>query len=112
MARLALALGFHRNQSRTFDAMSQVEIESRRRTFWSAYSLDNYISATLGRPRTFHDRDIDQELPSCVDDDDLDKMDKSVPCPTRGLSVMSGPVAYAKYEPWSVKLYTRLTLNL
>ncbi|KAH7012790.1 putative transcriptional activator protein acu-15 [Macrophomina phaseolina] len=96
VARLALALGLHRNRNARSDSMSQVEIECRRRTFWSAYSLDNYLSAALGRPRTFHDRDIDQELPSCVDDDDIDSMDKSIPSPTRGLSVTSGPIAYAK----------------
>src|SRR6478752_1376479 len=70
VARLALALGLHRSRNARSDSMSRVEIECRRRTFWSAYSLDNYLSAALGRPRTFHDRDIDQKLPSCVDDDD------------------------------------------
>ncbi|KAF9884779.1 hypothetical protein FE257_001269 [Aspergillus nanangensis] len=53
-------------------ASIQVEIECRRRTFWSAYSLDNYLSMALGRPRTFNDKDIDQELPSCVDDHEID----------------------------------------
>jgi hypothetical protein len=77
--------------------MSRVEIECRRRTFWSAYSLDNYLGAALGRPRTFHDRDIDQELPSCVDDDDIDKANGPIPSPSRPLlSVTSGPVAYTK----------------
>lgn len=97
VARLALALGLHRSRNARSDSMSQVDIECRRRTFWSAYSLDNYLSTALGRPRTFHDRDIDQELPSCVDDDDIDSMNMSIPSPTRGLSVTSGPVAYAKY---------------
>ncbi|KAJ5626345.1 hypothetical protein N7510_002654 [Penicillium lagena] len=96
VARLALALGLHRNRNARSEWMSPVEIECRRRTFWSAYSLDNYLSAALGRPRTFHDGDIDQELPSCVDDDDIDKLDMSMPSSTRGLSVTSGPVAYAK----------------
>jgi DNA/RNA endonuclease G (NUC1) len=37
-----------------------VELELRRRTFWVAYSLDKYLAAALGRPRTFKDEDIDQ----------------------------------------------------
>lgn len=37
-----------------------VELECRKRVFWCAYGLDNYLSAALGRPRTFHDEDIDQ----------------------------------------------------
>ncbi|KAM5376388.1 hypothetical protein ACJZ2D_005442 [Fusarium nematophilum] len=96
VARLALALGLHRNRHARSDSMTQVEIECRRRTFWSAYSLDNYLSTALGRPRNFHDKDIDQELPSCVDDEDIHSAGRSILPANRGLSVMSGPVAYAK----------------
>ncbi|SCO91314.1 uncharacterized protein FRV6_15442 [Fusarium oxysporum] len=97
VARLALALGLHRSRNARSDSMSRVEIECRRRTFWSAYSLDNYLSAALGRPRTFHDRDIDQKLPSCVDDDDIDNADESISSPSRPLlTFSSAPVAYAK----------------
>lgn len=51
----------------------------------------------LGRPRTFHDDDIDQELPSCVDDHQIyaDHINQDS---TLGQSVMLGPVAYAKYN--------------
>lgn len=49
------------------------------RTFWTAYILDNYLGVIFGRPRHFHDGDVDQDLPdpistdgcitsSCVDD--------------------------------------------
>lgn len=50
----------------------------------------------LGRPRTFHDDDIDQELPTCVDDHQIyaDHVNQDS---TLGQSVMLGPVAYAKY---------------
>ncbi|KAH7155972.1 fungal-specific transcription factor domain-containing protein [Dactylonectria macrodidyma] len=97
VARLAIALGLHRNRHSSSDSMTRLEIECRRRTFWSAYSLDNYLSMALGRPRTFNDKDIDQELPDSVDDDDIDNvMENCNFSPTRGLSVMSGPVAYAK----------------
>ena len=40
-----------------------MELESRRRLFWCAYSLDKYLAAALGRPRTFKDEDIDQVGP-------------------------------------------------
>lgn len=67
-ARLALAIGLHRvDDIRRY--RDYIELECRRRTFWSAYSLDNYLSMALGRSRIFHDEDIDQEMPSCVDDD-------------------------------------------
>jgi hypothetical protein len=78
--------------------MTQVEIECRRRTFWSAYSLDNYLSTALGRPRTFNDKDIDQQFPSCVDDQDIPPGTDPLTFPAdRGLSTMFGPISYARY---------------
>ena len=58
-ARLALAIGLNRRR-RVEVFPDYVEEESRKRVFWCAYSLDNYLSAALGRPRIFHDEDIDQ----------------------------------------------------
>ncbi|TFB00683.1 hypothetical protein CCMA1212_007333 [Trichoderma ghanense] len=91
-ARLAYAIGLHRK--RHADRIDRVEVECRRRTFWSAYALDNYLSMALGRPRTFHDDDIDQELPSCVDDHQIHG-DHISQGSAHGQSVMLGPVAYA-----------------
>lgn len=45
--------------------------ECRKRTFWSAYTLDRYLSVLLGRPRIFQDEDIDQEYPDRVNDEDM-----------------------------------------
>ncbi|GAM43458.1 hypothetical protein TCE0_050f18290 [Talaromyces pinophilus] len=71
-ARLALALGLHRKQFKSRDRLSDhIDLECRRRTFWSAYCLDVHLSLTLGRPKIFHDEDIDQELPSDADDMNL-----------------------------------------
>ncbi|KAF6822001.1 fungal specific transcription factor domain-containing protein [Colletotrichum plurivorum] len=93
VARLAFAIGLHRN--RVAESLDNVQIECRRRTFWSAYSLDNYLSTALGRPRTFHEDDIDQELPASIDDKDL-AADKPLRRPSREQSVMFGPVAYSR----------------
>src|SRR4051812_7916062 len=61
---LMLALGIHRKaRADSGGHVDQVDSECRKRTFWCAYNLDTYLSAALGRPRTFHDDDIDQELP-------------------------------------------------
>lgn len=54
-----LAIGLHR-KSRYAPETDLIEAECRRRVFWAAYSLDNYLGAALGRPRAFHDEDIDQ----------------------------------------------------
>ncbi|KAN0096685.1 Fungal specific transcription factor domain containing protein [Hyaloscypha variabilis] len=71
-AHLILAIGIHRKRRvEASNGADLVEVECRKRVFWCAYGLDNYLSAALGRPRTFHDDDIDQELPTCVNDSDL-----------------------------------------
>jgi hypothetical protein len=65
MAHLILAIGIHRKRRvETSNGVDLVELECRKRVFWCAYGLDNYLSAVLGRPRTFHDDDIDQ-VSSC-----------------------------------------------
>lgn len=58
-AHLALAIGLNRRRRRDM-ITDYVEEECRKRVFWCAYSLDNLLSAALGRPRIFHDEDIDQ----------------------------------------------------
>ncbi len=94
-ARLALALGLHRRRPTGLGGgHNRIELECCRRTFWNAYCLDNYLSIALGRPRIFHDDDIDQELPSDADDSEL-SIDQS-PRTSHGYSSMLAPVAYFK----------------
>ncbi|KEQ92160.1 hypothetical protein AUEXF2481DRAFT_433573 [Aureobasidium subglaciale EXF-2481] len=59
-ARLAFAAGLHRKQKIHHGNANHIEVQCRRRTFWAVYSLDRYMSATLGRPKAIHDDDIDQ----------------------------------------------------
>ncbi|KAL4806730.1 fungal-specific transcription factor domain-containing protein [Aspergillus unguis] len=104
VSHLALAIGLNRNRKTDPNGggISQVEAESRRRTFWCAYTLDAYLSAALGRPRSFHDDDIDAELPACVDDEDLPSSPSSTssyqavhPAPPTP-NVMIAPLAHMK----------------
>ncbi|OAL43903.1 hypothetical protein IQ07DRAFT_616065 [Pyrenochaeta sp. DS3sAY3a] len=96
LSHLALAIGLNRGRkcdpSTTVD---YVELESRRRLFWVAYSLDKYLAAALGRPRTFKDEDIDQELPTVVNDNDLHPTYMN-PVPAKSHSVMMAPVEHIK----------------
>lgn len=69
------ALGMHRRSRR--DRVSSrspsdyIHSQCRIRSFWSAYILDKYMGVVMGRPRHFHDKDIDQDLPDRVDDPDM-----------------------------------------
>ncbi|KAH7356330.1 fungal-specific transcription factor domain-containing protein [Pyrenochaeta sp. MPI-SDFR-AT-0127] len=96
LSHLALAIGLNRGRkcdpSTTID---YVELENRRRLFWCAYSLDKYLAAALGRPRTFKDEDIDQELPTIVNDNDLHPTHISLTA-SKSHSIMKGPVEHIK----------------
>jgi Fungal specific transcription factor domain len=94
MAHLIFAIGLHRK--RRLDSGTDLIVhECRKRVFWCAYTLDKYISAALGRPQTFHDEDVDQELPACVNDVDL-RMSGSTPSSSRAQSIMLAPIAHIK----------------
>ncbi|PYH76297.1 hypothetical protein BO82DRAFT_387403 [Aspergillus uvarum CBS 121591] len=95
-ARLAIAIGLHRVRRRDRGSgFDYVEGECRKRVFWCAYSLDNYLSAALGRPRIFHDDDIDQELPAVANDSHI-LADQILPATTSAQSIMLAPVYHAK----------------
>ena len=82
--RLCIELGFHRRKRLS---SSSVKVEREKRLFWACYYLDRELSASLGRPTSIADHDIDVELPLDVDDSAQDvevfdlakKQDQSVP---------------------------------
>jgi hypothetical protein len=97
VSHLALAIGLNRNRrAGPKTGLSMLESECRRRTFWCAYTLDAYLSIALGRPRSFHDDDIDTELPACVDDEDLSTEGISPSTLNRGTSTMLASLAHMK----------------
>lgn len=64
--RAAYRLGLHRKVNQSFNP---IELETRRRVFWSIRKMDIYINAILGLPRSIDDEDFDQELPTDLDDE-------------------------------------------
>lgn len=95
-SQLVFAIGLHRGkQANPLPGAQKADVECRRHVFWSAYTLDKYLAAALGRPRTFRDEDIDQELPSCVDDPNSPLGADRVQ-PTPGQPLMRAAVAHIK----------------
>lgn len=107
-ARLALALGLHRTHLSTGKSSgagnssndsggpdSQIEIDCGRRTFWSAYCLDTHLSLTLGRPRIFHDEDIDQKFPSGTMESSISRYSVTS-SDSLSTTTMLAPIAYYK----------------
>lgn len=71
--QLVTAMGLHRRWPAKLskNGDTYLEQELRKRIFWSAYTLDKYLSVMFGRPRLLHDEDIDQELPREISDEDM-----------------------------------------
>ncbi|KAI7551411.1 hypothetical protein KC331_g2569 [Hortaea werneckii] len=69
--QLILTLGMHRKSPEDGSSHDFITQECRKRCFWTAYTLDGYFSVMLGRPPFFHDSDIDQRLPTLVNDSDI-----------------------------------------
>jgi hypothetical protein len=71
--QLVTALGLHRRRlsKTTRGGPAYVDQELRKRIFWSAYTLDKYLTVMFGRPRLLDDEDTDQDLPDEVNDEDM-----------------------------------------
>ena len=90
---VATALGIHRKLTSSAKA-NVLEAESRKRTFWSLYTLDGYLSVMLGRPRLIRDEDIDQQYPRNIADNDLMSTEPAEDLPQHGN--LEAAVAHAK----------------
>lgn len=64
--RTCIDLGLHRRTPT--NKYSILELEMRKRIFWTCYCLDRQISIILGRPFSISDQDIDTELPLDIDE--------------------------------------------
>ncbi|PVH81905.1 hypothetical protein DL98DRAFT_586916 [Cadophora sp. DSE1049] len=58
ITRIAFQLGLHRCPSR-FKQFSVSDADMRRRLFWAIYSLERYLSQSLGLPLDIKDDDVD-----------------------------------------------------
>lgn len=66
---LSQRLGLHQSQRRF--ALGTLTSETRKKVFWTLYTLDCFSAAQLGLPRQFRDEDICCEYPVNVDDEYL-----------------------------------------
>jgi hypothetical protein len=77
------ALGLHRHSSRRKNGTPRslekdyIQSQCRKRTFWVAYTIDKYLGTVLGRPRHYHDDDIDQSFPERINDEDMTRQGPS-----------------------------------
>ncbi|KAL7626571.1 Gypsy retrotransposon integrase-like protein 1 [Parahypoxylon ruwenzoriense] len=77
--RSALRMGLHRHLPHV--KLDPIESETRRRVFYICRQMDTYVSALLGFPLLLNDEDIDQPLPTPVDDQFITKEEILTPIP-------------------------------
>jgi len=95
--RSALRMGLHRSLNKHFNPL---ELEMRKRTFWTIRKMDIYVGAMLGLPQTLSDEDIDQEYPIEVDDEYITE-NGITPMPEGSVSLLT-----------AFNVHTRLTILL
>ncbi|KAI5196873.1 hypothetical protein E4T39_07554 [Aureobasidium subglaciale] len=66
--RTVTDIGLHRAASTR--NLPPLEVQLRRRLFWSVYALESILAGALGRPISLSDCDIDQPLPLSISDSD------------------------------------------
>ncbi|KAI9663980.1 MAG: hypothetical protein M1821_007471 [Bathelium mastoideum] len=88
--RSALRLGLHRSFSDNFDP---IQAESRKRTFWVIRKMDIYVGALLGLPQTLSDDDVDQDLPTEVEDEYITETEVR-PMPEGSTTIVQGSNAH------------------
>ncbi|ODQ65538.1 hypothetical protein NADFUDRAFT_82582 [Nadsonia fulvescens var. elongata DSM 6958] len=66
--RSALRAGLHR---RVTHAFNPIELETRKRLFWTIRKMDVYVNAMLGLPRSISEDDFDQDMPVDLDDENI-----------------------------------------
>ncbi|KAM3066803.1 DNA-binding transcription factor cat8 [Clarireedia jacksonii] len=64
---LSHRLGLHQSQRRF--SFSALTIETRKRVFWTFYTVDCFSAALLGLPKLLKDGDVHAEYPSDTDDE-------------------------------------------
>ncbi|KAH7121124.1 hypothetical protein B0J11DRAFT_57616 [Dendryphion nanum] len=102
---LAIELGLHRSTKAWADSstkMDTIEIETRKRVFWTLHALATNLSGKLGRPMPINISDIDVEFPEPIEDclsGDVDTLS-----PFHRCSFQVG-IQTAKYTVWSSELY-------
>ncbi|KAF2875892.1 hypothetical protein BDV95DRAFT_626283 [Massariosphaeria phaeospora] len=101
---LAIELGLHRSSKAWANSgkMDKLEIEMRKRVFWTLHALATNLSGKLGRPMPISVADIDVEFPEPIND--CLPGEGTNLSPFRQCSYQVG-IQISKYTVWSAELF-------
>jgi hypothetical protein len=100
----SLQMGLHRCEP---EAIDPIERETRKRIFWTIRTMETYVIAILGLPRTVSDDDIDQEMPLEIEDQYITK-EGVLPMSDGQISMITGFNAHTKLVQVLGKIVTNV----
>ncbi|KAI4177293.1 MAG: hypothetical protein LQ348_005841, partial [Seirophora lacunosa] len=106
---LAIELGLHRSMRSWAPAsrkISVLEMELRKRIFWSVLVIHIIISGKLGRPMALREEDYDVELPQAIDDDLLSE--EGFDTSREGKCEFLVALTSFEFEPICIDLYNNI----
>ncbi|KAB5515135.1 fungal-specific transcription factor domain-containing protein [Coniochaeta sp. 2T2.1] len=112
---LSHRLGLHQSQKRF--SFGPLEIENRKKVFWTLYTLDCFSAAILGPPRILKEDEIHAEYPSDIDDEYVNEEGFQPSLPgehtriSSALALFRGTRILAKLDNWCDNLPQHLRLT-
>ncbi|KAM5341622.1 hypothetical protein ACJ41O_014653 [Fusarium nematophilum] len=105
--RMAQALGLHRDGSQL--GLPPFEVEMRRRLWWAIMAIDLRSAEEMGSDLTVSDKSFDTQLPTNINDADIDPSFTEPPTPRQGRTDTA--VCLVRYEicALSRRLFTAMT---
>ncbi|KAL6715565.1 DNA-binding transcription factor cat8 [Lecanora helva] len=85
-------LGLHQSQKRF--SLGALTSETRKKVFWTLYTLDCFSAATLGLPKLLNNADIHAEYPADVDDENVSEQGFQSTLPGESTRVSSALALY------------------
>lgn len=105
---MAMGLGLHK-EFRGWD-ISPLEMECRRRVWWSLFSFSIGAHITFGRPLAWPQNGVDVALPLNIDDRDLTNLSRTPPSEVEHVSIYSAVIFQSKFHLATNQIYSRVIL--
>ncbi|KAF5025772.1 hypothetical protein F66182_2105 [Fusarium sp. NRRL 66182] len=105
--RMAQALGLHRDGQQL--GLSPFEVEMRRRLWWAIVSIDLRAAEEMGSDLIISDKNFDTQLPSNINDADIDPSFTEMPTPRQGRTDTAICLSRYEIQALSRRFFTAVT---
>lgn len=103
---MAMGLGLHKEFQNW--QIAPLQMETRRRVWWTIYCFYVGAAITFGRPLAWPTNGIEVALPLNVNDEDLTDFSVNLPPPRAGLTTHSAVADQARFHLMTNEIYTKV----